>query len=387
MWAGGRGKLLALIAVPWGLLVGARMVYPVLLPDIQAEFDLSLTAAGLLITLLWFGAAVGQFPGGLLADRFSEHRIMAVSVLTVAVALALIVLAPVAGVLFVATLCWALGHSLYPIARITILTDIYPDRIGSALGVTMATGDLGQTIFPPIAGILAGILVWQMGLSFFIPLLVIAAVLIWLLLAGKSAANDQRETFSVDNARYILSQVRQPGIVFTGIILFFFSFMWQSFTAFYPTYLINEKGLTSFMAAVLFGLFFGLGVVVKPVSGMIYDRIGMRWSLISALVGPVVGLSLLPVVTGRVALTVITLLVSTMLGTGAITQSYLADMLPRDIRGSGLGTIRSTVFTLGSMGPVIFGALADFGYFDEAYLVLAAFIVIIILLTFRMPES
>jgi ACS family hexuronate transporter-like MFS transporter len=69
-----------------------------------------------------------------------------------------------------------MGMSLYPIARITLLSKIYPDRIGSALGVTMATGDLDQSMLPPIAGALAVGLARQVGLGFVIPLLLVATV-------------------------------------------------------------------------------------------------------------------------------------------------------------------------------------------------------------------
>lgn len=122
------------------------MIYPVLLPHLRTSFNLSLTVAGLLVTILWLGSALGQLPGGVLADRYSERIVMTASVILVAVALMFVVTAPTPLILFAATGLVGLGQSLYPIARITILSDIYPNRIGSALGVTMATGDLGQTV-------------------------------------------------------------------------------------------------------------------------------------------------------------------------------------------------------------------------------------------------
>lgn len=66
-------------------------------------------------------------------------------------------------------------------------------------------------------------------------------------------------------------------------------FIWQSFTRLYPTYSVEEKGLSPSTTSILFSLFFALGVVVKPVAGMGYDRIGMRGALIIVLVPPVAG--------------------------------------------------------------------------------------------------
>ena len=140
------------------------------------------------------------------------------------------------------------------------------------------------------------------------------------------------------------------------------------------------------MAGTVFALFFAVGVVVKPAAGAAYDRIGMRGSLAAVLVGPIFGLGILPFVEGFWTLVVLTALVSTMLGSGAITQSYLAEAIPEAMRGTGLGVIRTTAASLGATGPVLFGLFADRGYFDEAYLVLAGLMVLILVLTLQMPR-
>jgi membrane protein len=63
------------------------MIYPVLLPYFRDAFGLSLTIAGLLVTILWLGSAVGQLPGGIFADRYSERLVLATGAILVAVAL------------------------------------------------------------------------------------------------------------------------------------------------------------------------------------------------------------------------------------------------------------------------------------------------------------
>ncbi len=382
----GKGKILAPVAIGWGLLIGTRMVYPVVLPHLRTTYDLTFTTAGFLITILWLGSAIGQLPSGVLTDRYSERSLMVTSTLVVASSILVVMFAPSAIVLFAATGILGLGLSLYPIARITILTETYPDRLGSALGVTMATGDLGQTLFPPLAGLLAVTFVWQFGFGFIVPLLLILAVILWFALP-ESPSNDSDGTeFSAERIRYILAELRNPALIFMTVVLFLFIFIWQTFSAFYPTYLADEKGLSGPVASGLFGLFFAFGVIVKPLAGSAYDRIGMRSSLIIILIGPVGGLLLLPFVEGFWLLVGITALVSTMLGTGAITQSYLSELFPDDMRGTGLGAVRTTAATLGATGPVLFGVVADRGYFNEGYLVLAVIMAIIIVLTFRMPS-
>ncbi|MFC4990564.1 MFS transporter [Saliphagus infecundisoli] len=387
LWGGGKGRSLLVVASGWGILLGARMIYPVLLPYLRTSFNLSLTVAGFLVTILWLGSALGQLPGGILADRYSERLIMTVGTITVAGALVGVLIAPTPFLLFAATAVVGLGQSLYPIARITILSDIYPDRIGSALGVTMATGDLGQTIFPPIAGVLAAAIAWQAGLGFLIPLLLLVGIVLWVVLPAQPPTEPDADSISVGDLPSIVARLRRENLLFVAFILFLYILIWQSFTGLYPTYLVDQKGLSSSAAGLLFSVFFAFGVIVKPLAGAAYDRIGMRRSLVLVLVGPVAGLTLLPIIEGFWLLGAVTALVSSMLGSGAITQSFLSDAIPDDIQGTGLGVVRTTSATLGAAGPVLFGGIADRGYFDEGYVLLAAVLVVVILLTLRLPES
>ena len=363
------------------------MALPVLLPYIRTEFGLSLSVVGLLVTTLWLGGAVGQLPGGILADQYSGGLIMTVSLGLVVAALTFVLFAPTAALLFIAVPIWGLATSLFPIARITVLSEIYSDRLGSALGITMATGDLGQTLTPPVAGTIAALLVWQAGLGFVIPLLIIGGVGVWVLVPRRTRSEGSTEALSLDTVRYVAAELRRPTMLFVSFILILFFFFWQAFTSFFPTYLVSQKGISSSTAGILFGMFFAVGAVIKPVAGMAYDRIGMRWALISVLLGPVVGLLLLPMADSLERLVVATLLISPMLGNGAITQSFVAEQFPADIQGTGLGAVRTAAATVGATGPVLFGIVADRGFFNEGYIALTAVLLAVILLTYRMPRA
>ncbi|WP_254864734.1 MFS transporter [Halovivax gelatinilyticus] len=386
LWDGGTGTALLAVASVWGVLVGARMILPVLIPSLQETYALSLPVAGLLVSVLWLFAALGQLPGGVLADRYPERTLMAGGALVVAVALALVVTASTPAVLFLATALWGVGHSMYPIARITVLSKLYQDRLGSALGVTMATGDVGQTILPPIATVVAGVVAWQAGLGFVVPLLVVGALAIYLAVPARPTDVDH-EPLTLRETLGVFRELRTSEIGTMAVILFLFMFLWQSFTAFYPTYLESIKGLSPAVASLLFGFFFAVGVVVKPLAGAAYDRFGMRRSLVAVLSPPTVGLLALPFVSELWALVAVTALVATMLGSGAITQSFLADSFTDERQGAGLGVVRTATATLGAAGPVVFGVIGEYGFFDQGYLALAVIMVVVIGLTLRMPRA
>ncbi len=436
LWAGGAGKTLLAIALGWGLLNGTRMIYPVLLPELSDAFGLTLVTGGFLVSLIWLCYAIGQVPGGVLADRYGERRVLTASVTIVVLGVVLVLFAPTALVLFAATGVVGLGLSQYPIARITALSDLYPDRIGGALGITMASGDVGQTVLPPIATVLAGVAAWQLGLGYVLPLLVLVAIVLWVTVPPTERANgrsdeesDERTDGQSDERsdekpnddrrsdaakrsdggqsdddnrsddgksnddgpdatiRDVLPILRTPTFGFMWVILFLFIFVWQTFSAFYPTYLMTVKGFSPAVAGSIFGLFFAFGVVVKPLAGVAYDRVGLRRSLPIVLGGAIVGLAVLPATEGFWPIVGVTVLIATMLGSGAITQAYLADAIPREIQGTGLGIIRSSGAMLGATGPVIFGAVAERGFFDEGYVALAGIVALVTVLTLLMPDE
>jgi len=384
LWAGGKGKKLLAIALGWGLLNGIRMIYPVLLPSLSESFGLTLTTAGLLVTLIWITYALGQVPGGVLADRYGERTILTAGVVIVAVAVLLTVLASTTWSLFAATGLIGVGLSLYPVARITVLSELYPDRLGRVLGITMATGDTGQTVLPLVAGVLIG-LTWHVGLVFVVPLLIIVAITIRRVLPPTVSSDTANTELSARRATYVLRKLYRPTLVITAIVLFLYIGVLQTFSAFYPTYLINEKGFSSTTASALFSLFFAFGIVAKPLAGIAYDVIGIRRSLPIVLSGASIGFSLLPFLDRFWLLAVDTVLISTMLGSGAITQSYLSETIPPEIEGTGLGAVRSSASLLASMGPVLFGAIAERGFFDEGYVSLALLMGVGTVLTLRLP--
>lgn len=387
LWSDGRGVILITVACGWALSMGVRMVYPVLLPQIRVQYDLDLSTAGMLLTVLFLAYALGQLPGGLLADRIGERKILIVSTLVAAGTLFLVVTANSVIVLFGATALFGCGIALYAVARFTLLAGLYPDRLGSANGVAAAASDVGQSVLPALAGLIAVSVTWQYGFGFAVPLYLLAAVGLWTTVPAQSIESSSAvDTLSLASVRYVLSALYQPPIIRVTAILTLGLSIWQAFTGFYPTYLIEIKELSPVVASGLFGLFFALGVAIKPISGGAYDRFGIRRSIPVLLGATALALALLPFVEGTWPLAALTALVSTLLGYGTIAHSFLLETVSNDIQGTGMGVVRTFSFSVGAFSPTLFGTAADNGLFDEALLVLAALAVIMIGLAWSVPD-
>lgn len=387
LWSGGRGKILLAIAAGWFLSIGVRLVYPVLLPYLQTAYGLDLTTAGGLLTVLWLAYAVGQLPSGILSDRIGEGRILMVSSVASTGTLTLVVFAGSATVLFVATALFGISTALYGVARYTAMAEIYPDNDGAAIGVTLAAGEIGNATLPAVAGLIAATVAWQYGFGFTIPLFAVVAVVLWAVVPAQVSGDTSAvDTVSFETSRYIFSELMQPTILLVTLIQILTYSVWQAFTGFYPIYLIEIKGIAPTVATGVFSMFFALGIIIQPLTGGIYDRIGIRRSLPIILSVVTTALMILPFIEDIWLIIGDTILLSTILGYGTITIPYMTRAMPRDMQGTGLGVLRTIYMTVGAASPTLFGALAERGFFDEAFLALAALAATAIILSTRIPE-
>lgn len=373
LWAGGTGWILLAVSAGWALSIGLRFVFPALVPALQREFAIGFTTTGLLLTVLWGSYAVGHVPGGFLGDRLGEGNALVTSVVVSTLAVLAVATAGNTALLFGATVLFGLATALYGPTRFTILTDLYPDNSGSAVGLTMASGNVGNALFPALAAFVAGALGWRFGFGAFVPLFALVAVALWVLVPTRTSAETSAgAALSWDLIRRIRRGITVrdvPAVVAVQVTL---SFLIQGFTSFYPTYLVEIKGLSPETAATLFGGFFLLGAIIQPVSGSLLDRIGVRGTLIGYMSVCVLALCLLPFADDLAPIAAVTALFAAWNGTPVVTQTYIADALPTEMQGTGFGTLKAGWMLAGATAPVLVGLFADSGLFDEAFFLLAA---------------
>lgn len=382
----GRGWILATVASGWFLSIGIRVTYPVLLPHVRGAFGFGLSTAGMLLSILWFVYALGQFPGGILADKIGSGNVLTLSTMLSTIAMLVLVTSSKLWILFAGTALLGWCTALYGPARFPMLTAVFPERNGTAIGIVQAMGNLGNTVLPLIAGVLASLIAWQFGFGFTIPLFVLVVGLLRYVVPRRPEGNNSAvDTLSIDSARYLLRGLNDRAVVVVVAIQVLGSSMYQGFTSFYPTYLIEIKGLSPSVASGLFGLFFAMGMIVQPVTGMTGDRFGERQTLITILGLSTVSLAALPFITSFWGLVAITIALSSLLGRAVLTLTYLTNVLSEDIRGTGLGLLRSGYMLIASTSPLLIGLLAAAGRFDEAFLFLAGAGGMMILLTLVLP--
>jgi 5-enolpyruvylshikimate-3-phosphate synthase len=101
------------------------------------------------------------------------------------------------------------------------------------------------------------------------------------------------------------------------------------------------------------------------------DRFGPRLTLAGVAGLFTLGLFAIRFVASLAAIAAVTLLISNRNAVGVVTNTHIADALPDDIKGAGLGLLRSSWLLVAATGPTFVGYLADLGRFEDAFLVLA----------------
>lgn len=380
---GGRGWTLLAIAGGWFFVLGLRFVVPALLPAIREDFVVSDTAAGAAITLLWVTYAAMQFPAGALVDRAGERTLLATSAVAGAVTMGVYALSPTFAVFLVATGAYGLASGLYGPPRGTALTRIYAEQDGAAFGSVLAAGSVGAALLPAAATYATGAVGWRGALGLTAPAFLVAGVALYRTVPEQSPAtaveSDGGTTRTDGGAASLRARAaavrravssRKVALAVLGATLMLFVF--QGLTAFFTTYLVTTKGLTEATAGVLFGVLFLSGAVFQSVGGVLADRYGHgRVLAVVAFVG-VFPLVALPYTGGMLGLGLVAAFLGMRLSVGPISNAYIVSLLPPGVRGTAWGAVRTAFFMVGAFGSTAVGAMADYGLFTEAFLLLAA---------------
>jgi len=387
LWSEGRGPTLLAVAGAWFLALGTRLAVPAVLPYVRADLGIDNAAAGLLVTTLWVAYALTQFPSGLLTDRLGERRLLAGSMFLGAVAVLLLGVTGGPVGLAAGVLLFGFGTGLFATPRVMVVSRLYPDRATTALGVVFAAGNVGNTVLPALAGVVAAAAGWRAGFLGLAPLFVLAA------LGLRAALSDHDPTDAPDDGRATpdvaaaLADLRGRPVGFATAALVLFAFAYQGLVGFLPTYLVDAKGLAPGSASLLFGVFFASGLVAQLAAGGLADRHGRRPVLVVTLVAALVATLALTLADGVPLLAGVVVLLGVQIGFWPVMNAYAYDVLPAGSRGGAYGLVRTVYLCLGATAPLVVGALFDANRYDGAFLVLGSAFGLVLLACAALPVA
>lgn len=357
------------------------LVIPPLLPVIVEDLGITVTQAGLALTLLVGLSAVCRYPGGRFADRLSRKTVIVFSFVSWTVGFAILAGASTYPVFLVGMVFVGLGLGGYVPAAYALLSEVFTEKRGQAFGLNNAAFNLGGIAASGMAIVVLAVGVWQLA---FVPVVV---VMLALLVVFHAWSHERVVVGRVDLAvgMTMARVLFEPRVRVMLVVAAVVAFVWNGGMSFLPVFLHAERGLSPRMASVAFAGVFVTGVFATPLAGAIGDRYGSRRTILGALGFTIVGLGVILVGSSiPVVLVGVVVFAVGLTGFWPVMTAYMMATFPAENRAGDYGVIGTAYMGAGSVGPTFVGVVGEHVHFMAAYAALAGVLVVcLVLLSLR----
>ena len=377
--------VLFLVSSSHGINHLAMFVYPVLLPAIMAEFNLNYVLAGLLLVAYQATSGAPQFVVSILQLHVRRKILLAVGTVWNALMTMCGSVAANFGQLFTTRVLAGTGASVqHPMGSSMLAEHFGGKRMGMAMGFNIAGATVGSLIAVPIATVLLQSFGWRTTLLLIgIPGLVMGMMLLFLKESRRTPSSPSGSPSFFKGLRG--AYLTKPILVLTMVhCVIDFRFGALSFI---PTYLVKKVGFDLQTSSGLYMLLPIGSTIGSILWGSISDRLGKKQVIIGALAVSAPMVYILPLLSSIYPLAILLLTLGLTFQTvSPLVQALVADFAkPEDIDRV-FGIFYTIAFTLGLVGPLMFGYIADLFDFKAAFTYVAAVTLIAIIPAMLIPK-
>ncbi len=351
-----------------------RVVFAPLLEPLRAQLGAGDAALGLLATFAWVGSAAPRLPAGYLLTRVPRRHLILCGGAVLAGATALTSLGNSIGALTVGAFLMGLASGVYFIAANPLVSELFPDRVGSALGVHGFAAQLAAAGAPLLVTVALAVGTWRTVVRW-MAVFALVSTLAFHLAARRTdlpaVGETDRDFLAAARAQWRLILAALAVIGVAGMV-------WNGLFNFYVTYMLS-KDVPEPAARTLLTVVFAAGLPAFLVSGRLADRL----PLVPYMLG----------IVGAFAACLIALVLAsgfwTLAAVGAVTgyvihsafpavDTYLLGSLPDRHRGSAYAVYSASVMLVQAPGSSIVGALSGRFTFDQVYVGAVALILLVL---------
>ncbi|WP_380681599.1 MFS transporter [Salinigranum sp. GCM10025319] len=345
----------------------ARVVFAPMIGQFIVVFDVGEATAGTIATLVWLGSALPRLPAGWLLTRVPRHRVVLGTGLALTVASGFTAAADSVVTVGIGALLMGLSSGVYFVAANPLVSELYPDRVGRAMGVHGTASQVAAVVAAPLVTLVLFVS-WRVA---FVGIGV-GAFLVTLVLFVTARRTDLPEAGVAD--RNLLRGIRREwrlvalGIVILGVT----GFVWQGLFNFYELYM-RTKGLSPSMAKNTLTVVFAAGLPAFIISGRLADRlphVPYILGIIAAFAGCVL---VLTTTTGLLPLLCVTAVLGYVIHSlFPAMDTFLLDTLPDESRGSAYAAYSGGMMLTQAGGSSAVGTLVEGGLpYDAVFASLA----------------
>ena len=377
--------VLFLVSSSHGINHLAMFVYPILLPAIMTEFNLSYVLAGLLLVAYMVTSGAPQFVVGILQQHIRRKILLAVGTIWNALMTMCGSVAANFGQLVTTRILAGIGASVqHPTGSSMLAERFIGKRMGMAMGFNIAGATVGSLIAVPLGSALLQSFGWRTTLLLIgIPGLFMGMMLLFLKNTRRtpSSPSGSPSFFRGLKDAYLTRPILALTMVHC-VIDFRLGVL-----SFIPTYLVKEVGFDIQTSASLYMLLLIGSAIGSILWGVVSDMLGKKQVIIGALGVSAPLVYILPLLNSIYPLVILLLTLGLTYQTvSPLVQALAADFTnPEDI-DQVFGVFYTIAFTLGLVGPLMFGYITDLFDFKAAFTYVAAVTLIAIIPALLIPK-
>ena len=363
-----------------------RAALSIAMPFITQDFHLTASEKGLIFSSFFFGYALFCFVGGYLADRFGPKRVLVYSMSGWSLLCGLTAGAFNFWTLLVVRALFGVGEGPVSTTANKTVNNWFPIKERArAIGINQAGGPLGGALAGPVVGFMALWLGWRVAF------IIIAAIgLIWAIAWYRLASSTPKEHSKVSPEELalinegrvapvmtaeeaprsrILDVILQRPVIVIGVSLFCYNYILYFFMTWFPSYLIDAKGIDLKSMSIVTALpwlvgtfgFIGGGLLIDA----IYKRTGRQFfSRKIVLVCCLLIAATCIGITGQLAsvtsaVVVMTVAIGFLMLTAPAYWSLIQDSVPDHQVGTAGGFMHGLANLSGIAAPAVTGFIID----------------------------
>ncbi len=353
-----------------------RYVITSLFPYLQADWGLSDTQCGLLVSAVFWSLLIFTIPVSYLIDRWSRKKSIGIMAIAWSVATGICAFTSNFAQLFTARAFIGIGEAGYASGGMAIISGLFSEKKrGLLIGLWLASVPLGGAIGVMVGGLVAAAFGWRHAFGLVaLPGLLLGILFFFTkdyktveLVKTKQDDKQAREKTKMSSRDIAYEFVNKPSLVLNYLAYAASIFVTVALLTWLPTFFHRVENIPMAQASVKGAAVMLTAIIGAPIGGLIADRWlrkkGSARMLISGIAAIVTALVLFlafTVVTGTLQYILLLLAGVTIAavtpGASAVTQ----DLVHPGLRATSFSVSTIVQHLLGStLGPVFVGALSD----------------------------
>lgn len=367
-----------LVAASVFLLIAATNILTPLLPDIRADFGVSITTAGVIVGSYGLARLITDLPAGWVIDSIGHRRVTLAGLVLLVLSSLLGLNASGVPMLIAARIGSGIAVALISTVALSALgaTATNANR-GKVMSLFHVANNTGIALYPLVGGLVGATLGWRSTFGVTIALAIVAgAVLIPVLLRITPHGSGEERSGKTD-PRVLQGKERAVAIMATNVGVVANMINRHGFrNTVMPLYAATALGLGGLSIATAIALMSITGLMVATPGGMLGDRIGRR-RVISAGLAAIAGGDLVFLLTHDL---LTFLAAAALIGFGDFFASsqtaLLSEIVPAQQRTKVLSGYRFSADLGAFVGPVLLAAVMDLAS-AQASIIVAALILLV----------